>query len=234
VHSEVGAGLFDFGHVDGPASTALMQHPLGVTELPDGSVAVCDTYNGAVRRFDPASGEVSTLATGLAEPSDAVVEHGEDGPVLVVVESAAHRLARIRIPRTAQQIRGGAQQVSRPPTALRPGEVSLRIGFVPPAGQKLDDRFGDPARLEVSATPASLLESGSGAAPGLSRTLRLAADQAGGVLHISVQAAACDGDPATGAVPEFAACHLYQQDWGIPIAIDASGAAELVLPLRAT
>ena len=29
---------------------ALLQHPLGVTVLPDGSVAVCDTYNGAVRR----------------------------------------------------------------------------------------------------------------------------------------------------------------------------------------
>ena len=37
--------------------------------LPDGAVAVCDTYNGAVRRFDPATGQVSTLATDLAEPA---------------------------------------------------------------------------------------------------------------------------------------------------------------------
>ena len=49
----VGTGLFDFGHRDGAAAEALLQHPLGVTELPDGSVAVSDTYNGAVRRFDP-------------------------------------------------------------------------------------------------------------------------------------------------------------------------------------
>ena len=51
----VGQGLFDFGHVDGPADQALLQHPLGVCALPDGSVLVADTYNGAVRRFDPAT-----------------------------------------------------------------------------------------------------------------------------------------------------------------------------------
>ena len=50
----------------------LLQHPLGVCALPDGSVLIADTYNGAVRRYDPATGEVSTVATGLAEPSDIV------------------------------------------------------------------------------------------------------------------------------------------------------------------
>jgi thiol-disulfide isomerase/thioredoxin len=90
VGTAVGTGLFDFGHRDGPAADALLQHPLGVTALPDGSVAVSDTYNGAVRRYDPASGTVTTLMTGLAEPSDAVV----DGEHLLVVESAAHRYGR--------------------------------------------------------------------------------------------------------------------------------------------
>ena len=41
--------------------------------LPDGSVLIADTYNGAVRRFDPATDEVSTVADGLAEPSDLVL-----------------------------------------------------------------------------------------------------------------------------------------------------------------
>src|SRR5690606_28592341 len=44
VGTAVGAGLFDFGHRDGPADQALLQHPLGVAVLPDGSVAIADTY----------------------------------------------------------------------------------------------------------------------------------------------------------------------------------------------
>ena len=47
VHTVVGEGLFDFGHRDGPAAEARLQHPLGVAVLPDGSVVVADTYNGA-------------------------------------------------------------------------------------------------------------------------------------------------------------------------------------------
>ena len=69
MHTAVGTGLFDFGHRDGAAEQALLQHPLGVTALPDGSVAVSDTYNHALRRYDPATGEVTTLATDLREPS---------------------------------------------------------------------------------------------------------------------------------------------------------------------
>ncbi len=33
LHTAVGQGLFDFGHVDGPATEALFQHPLGVLAL---------------------------------------------------------------------------------------------------------------------------------------------------------------------------------------------------------
>jgi thiol-disulfide isomerase/thioredoxin len=255
VLTAVGTGLFDFGHVDGPAAEALLQHPLGVTVLPDGSVAICDTYNGAVRRLDPVTGEVTTLARGLAEPSGAVVEvpqgdggHGEHGgqgqhggqggqgehggqggdPVLVVVESAAHRLTRVAIPAQAQRVDGGARRTQRPVTDLAPGEVALSVSFVPPSGQKLDHRYGDPTRLSVSATPASLLVAGAGSATGLTRTLRLAADVPDGVLHVSVQAAACDSDA------EFAACHLYQQDWGIPVRTEPNGSSLLELHLRGT
>jgi hypothetical protein len=53
-----------------------------------------------------------------------------------------------------------------------------------------------------------------------------------GILHISVRAAACDGDPVTGEVPEHAACHLFQQDWGIPVILDPTADATLTLDLR--
>jgi thiol-disulfide isomerase/thioredoxin len=247
VLTAVGTGLFDFGHVDGPADVALMQHPLGVAVLPDGSVALADTYNGAVRRFDPASGELSTLATGLAEPSALALDDGPaadsaDGaapagstsdPVLVVVESGAHRLLRVPIPAQAQRVDAGARTTQRPATDLAPGPLRLEVTFVPPTGQKLDDRWGDPTRLVVSATPATLLLAGDGSEPGLRRELALNADAGEGVLHVSVQAAACD---ATGddAVAEHAACHLYQQDWGIPVRLVDGAPSELTLDLRGT
>src|SRR6478752_5019763 len=120
VETHVGQGLFDFGHRDGAADQALLQHPLGVAVLPDGSVAVADTYNGAIRRYVPpaasgsgtGAGQVTTLATGLAEPSDVVVlvdgEPWTPGTPaapgaridLLVVESAAHRITRVALPAT--------------------------------------------------------------------------------------------------------------------------------------
>ncbi|HET8615585.1 MAG TPA: NHL domain-containing thioredoxin family protein, partial [Actinomycetales bacterium] len=226
VLTDVGSGLFDFGHVDGAADVALMQHPLGVAVLPDGSVAVADTYNGAVRRFEPASGELSTLATGLAEPSALALDSREvaggagaagptSDPVLVVVESAAHRLVRVPIPAKAQRIDSGARATQRPATDLSPGETRLEVTFVPPTGQKLDDRWGDPTRLVVSATPSELLLDGEGSAAGLVRELRFSDQVTEGVLHVSVQAAACDAQD--DELAEHAACHLYQQDWGIPV-----------------
>ncbi|MGW5241588.1 NHL domain-containing thioredoxin family protein [Monashia sp. NPDC004114] len=234
VESHVGTGLFDFGHRDGRAAQALLQHPLGVTVLPDGSVAISDTYNGAVRRFDPATQQVSTLAQGLAEPSDAVVETDPDtGETrLVVVESAAHRLVRVPLPEDAQRVEGPARRTQRPPTPLPAGEVRLEVTFVPPPGQKLDDRWGDPTMLDVSASPEGLLIEGGGRSRGLTRSLRLADGIPGGTLHVSVQAAACDGDPETGEVPEHAACHLFQQDWGIPVTIESGSDARLTLDLR--
>ncbi|HWJ85907.1 MAG TPA: NHL domain-containing thioredoxin family protein, partial [Cellulomonas sp.] len=129
IHTAVGEGLFDFGHRDGPAAEARLQHPLGVAVLPDGSVAVADTYNGAVRRY--ADGEVTTIASGLAEPSGFVVL--PDG--LLVVESAAHRITRIPLA-VGQHVDGGAHRTQRPVTDLAPGEVALDVVFTPATGQK--------------------------------------------------------------------------------------------------
>jgi thiol-disulfide isomerase/thioredoxin len=233
VKTHVGQGLFDFGHRDGAADQALLQHPLGVTVLPDGSVAVSDTYNGAVRRFDPEARELSTLATGLREPSDAVVEVDESGRArLVVVESAGHQLVRMALPDKAQRVEGLTRRTQRPPTELAPGVVRLTVNFTPPTGQKLDYRWGDPTRLVVSSTPEGLLRQGAGSAEGLTRSLTLDPMAGDGVLHISVHAASCDGDPDTGEVPEHAACHLFQQDWGIPVVLVEGAPDELSLDLR--
>jgi thiol-disulfide isomerase/thioredoxin len=225
MHTVAGQGLFDFGLVDGPANEALFQHPLGVCALPDGSVLVADTYNGAIRLISAGvdGRDVTTIATGLAEPSDVLL--AADGGVLVV-ESAAHRLTRL-----APGVLGAAGVVTdavrmrteRPPTRVRPGSVRLEVLFTPPVGQKLDESFGPSTRLQVSASPPELLLDGAGVTTDLSRPLVFADGVPGGVLQVVAQAATCD----TGV--EFAACHLTRQDWGVPIVVSADGGE--ILPL---
>jgi thiol-disulfide isomerase/thioredoxin len=236
VESAVGKGLFDFGFRDGPAAEARLQHPLGVTVLPDGSVAIADTYNGAVRRYDPSSGTVSTLARGLLEPSDVIVDHTQSAgsePLLVVVEANQHQLVYVPIPKEAQQVDEGASQTHRPKSPVAPGALELTVRFTAPTGQKLDDRWGDPTQLKISSTPPELLVSGGGTSVGLLRTLELSSDVPEGILHITARAAACDGpETEDGEIPDHAACHLYQQDWGIPVLLQADGDTELVLDLR--
>lgn len=235
VGTAVGTGLFDFGFVDGEAAQARLQHPLGVTALPDGSVLVADTYNGAIRRYAPAGEDaagrptpavVSTLARGLQEPSDVLVEEDAEGnaSAIVVVETNAHRLVRIGVPEEYLSVDEGARQTQRPRTPMVAGEVTLGIGFAAPSGQKLDDRWGDPTQLKVSSSPEELLLEGAGTSTGLSRTLRLNPDVPEGVLHITARAAACDGEKGQ-PIPDHAACHLYQQDWGIPVSVHAPGQA---------
>ena len=233
VETAIGKGLFDFGFRDGEASEARLQHPLGVTVLPDGSVAIADTYNGAVRRYDPASGVVSTLTRGLAEPSDVVLDSRGAEPLLVVVEANKHQLVYVPIPAEAQQVDEGASQTQRPTSPVAPGSFDLAVRFTAPTGQKLDYRWGDPTQLKISSTPPELLVSGGGTGEGLNRTLELSSEVSEGILHITARAAACDGaEGPDGEIPDHAACHLYQQDWGIPVVLTADGDTELVLDLR--
>ncbi|TDC31374.1 NHL domain-containing thioredoxin family protein [Micromonospora sp. KC213] len=223
----VGQGLFDFGHVDGPAGRALLQHPLGVLALPDDSVLIADTYNGAVRRFDPATDQVTTVADGLAEPSDLVLT--ADGGVLVV-ESAAHRVTRLApgalSAAGANTVDGPRHRLERRPTDVAAGEVVLDVVFTPAPGQKLDDTYGPSTRLVVSASPPDLLLDGAGTSTELSRRLVVNGAVAQGVLQVTAQAATCDVDV------EHAACHLTRQDWGVPVRVVEGGAARVPLVLR--
>lgn len=235
VSTAVGQGLFDFGFRDGDREEARLQHCLGVAVLPDGSVALADTYNGAVRRWDPASGELTTLARDLAEPSDVLLEDRgpEAEPLLLVVEANAHQVVRLPIPRQAQRVDEGASQTQRPPSLLAGETLEIVSRFAAPTGQKLDDRWGDPTQLKISSTPPEFITDGAGAAQGLTRTLTLNPDITDAVLHITARAAACDGEPG-GEIPDHAACHLYQQDWGIPVRVTGNSSDErsMTLDLR--
>ena len=232
VETYVGTGLFDFGFQDGPSAEARLQHPLGVAELPDGSIAIADTYNGAIRRYDRTSDEVSTLARDLREPSDILVVTPEDGDAyLLVAESANHALTAVTIPAEALEVNEGQKQTKRPPTEIGTGTLDVEVHFTVPQGQKLDDRWGDPTWLQISSTPPELIADGAGGAEGQTRTITLAEGFTEGVLHVTARAASCDSEPG-GEIPLHAACHLYQQDWGIPLVIREGGPDRLDLDLR--
>ncbi|KAG8472641.1 hypothetical protein CXB51_034573 [Gossypium anomalum] len=59
--------LFRFGDHDGVGSDVLLQHPLGVLCAKDGQIYIADSYNHKIKKLDPASKRVTTLAgTGKA------------------------------------------------------------------------------------------------------------------------------------------------------------------------
>lgn len=100
VSTLVGAGLFEFGHQNGPFAEARLQHTLGVDLLEDGSLIVADSYNGALRVLDLASGVACDLDDGdysctdsvcipAAEPAGVTV--AEDGRIFLV-DTNNHRV----------------------------------------------------------------------------------------------------------------------------------------------
>lgn len=224
VTTMIGKGLFDFGHVDGHQSQALLQHPLGAVVASDGQVLIADTYNGAIRRYEPQTQRITTVVQGLREPTDLMLV--EEGAAALVVESAAGRLTRVPLA-SGTRVSGVAKTTSRPTTTLRPGRVELIVDFTPPPGQKRDERYGPATQLVVTSTPPELIREGEGRGVELHRALVLDPRVGDGVLHVAARGASCDDAAET----EHATCHIHQQDWGIPVTLDPEGSPRLVLPL---
>ena len=222
VTTAIGTGLFDFGHIDGRGDTARLQHPLGLAVHSDGSIYIADTYNGAIRRFDPETNNVSTVARDLAEPSDICVS--ADGHSIHVVESATGNITTIPIDQTST-VTGQAMRTVRPQLEITSGPVILTVSFTPPPGEKIDDRYGPSTQLSVSASPAELILAGEGTNSDLVRSLTINSAIESGVLHVAARGASCDADTDHGA------CHMHQQDWGVPVRITKSGTTSIELIL---
>jgi thiol-disulfide isomerase/thioredoxin len=223
VTTVVGQGLYDFGHVDGAGDQALLQHPLGIAMLPDGSVAIADSYNGAIRRYNPHTNQVTTLHRGLREPSDIAVLDDGDEVKLAVAESSANRIVVLGLPADTVH-RGEELRLVRAPIEVAPGDVTVRVIFEPPPGQKRDDRYGPSTQLVVSSTPRELLSGGGGNTTELERVVQLSAQHSSGILHVQAKGASCEDG-------EFASCHIHQQDWGIPIVVVPGGLTKVTLTL---
>jgi hypothetical protein len=152
----------------------------------------------------------------------------DDEGTVLVVESAAHRLTRLPLPTKLLQVDEGRHRTSRRPIEVAAGAFDLAVVFEPPTGQKLDERYGPSTRLLVSSSPPDLLAEGAGSGEALARRVVLSDDTPEGVLHVAAFAASCD----EAAEVEFPACHVHQQDWGIPVRVTRSGDPRLTLYLR--
>ncbi len=103
VFTLVGHGLFDFGDQDGPATSALFQHDLGVAALGN-NLLVADTYNDKLRLIHTASHQVTTFAgngkPGTGTPGGALQLYEPGGlsvwhHIVFVADTDNQRIVRI-------------------------------------------------------------------------------------------------------------------------------------------
>jgi thiol-disulfide isomerase/thioredoxin/sugar lactone lactonase YvrE len=202
VETLVGTGLFDWGTDDGDRTTAKLQHPLGVAALPDGSIAVADTFNSLIRVWQDGALRTVTLSEPVDEPGGLDVL--PDGR-LIVADTNHHRVitvdvhaggsAEIKI----RDERGAAQPEGTALSGLAGAGLTVSAD-VDLGGSILDLQQGPPVHVSVSADPQTLLGAGprSWALDALPATLELHLGSPGsGVLTVDVIASTCEGDVCT-------------------------------------
>lgn len=89
----IGAGLYDFGDVNGKRDVARLQHPLAVAADARGLIFVADTYNGKIKALNMRSGEVRTLNMPyrFEEPAGLSLAAG----ALWISNTNAHEVVRV-------------------------------------------------------------------------------------------------------------------------------------------
>ncbi|XP_052206057.1 protein SUPPRESSOR OF QUENCHING 1, chloroplastic isoform X2 [Diospyros lotus] len=85
--------LFRFGDHDGTGSEVLLQHPLGVLSGKDGQIYIADSYNHKIKKLDPATKRVYTLAgTGKAGFKDGKALEAQLSEPAGIIEAQNGRL----------------------------------------------------------------------------------------------------------------------------------------------
>lgn len=118
-----------YGFADGPAATAQFSQLVGLDVGPDGSIFVSD-YGGSkgIRKFNPTTNEVTTLASGL-ESYNLVV--APDGTMYVAsIYSGFHGIKKVTAGGTVSDLAGGSMGFADGPGAA--------AQFSNPSGLALD------------------------------------------------------------------------------------------------
>jgi thiol-disulfide isomerase/thioredoxin len=202
VDTLVGTGLFDWGTADGDRRTARLQHPLGVTALTDGSIAVADTFNSLVRIW--ADGALRTLPLSEAVDEPGGLDVLPDGR-LVVSDTNHHRVVsvdphsglvaeiRVRAERETGEQAGPSLSGAAGATIVVRADVDL-------GGLDLDFQQGPPVRVHLGTDTETLLGPGprSWALDSLPVSVEVQLGRPGkGVLTLDVIASTCEGDVCT-------------------------------------
>ena len=159
VRTIVGAGLFEFGDVDGTRTVARLQHSLGVA-YDNGRLYIADTYNHKIKVFDPKTSLVSTLfgsgqpgrddgmQARFYEPGGLAASQGQ----LYIADTNNHaiRIADVttHLVKTLDIALPSAEPVNKPPVfagrlerlpeqRVQPGEVSVYLHLKLQEGHQL-------------------------------------------------------------------------------------------------
>lgn len=194
---------------------------------------VCDTYNSALRRYDPRKDALITLVRdGLSEPSGAALLD-EAGESLVVADTNNHRLVSVGPdgevrPFAIRNLLPPVPTPERGPVALNigpvelGGEQELTATLPVPYGQKLDSSLGPPVQLSISSEgpllDSSLLLTGDE----LPAKAQLTLGAVEGRLDVLLRVGTCEEEP--GAV-----CNLIERRWRVTVRRDAEGSPRLNL-----
>ncbi len=162
--------LFDFGDKDGTYGTSRLQHPLGVTGGPDGTIFVADTYNSRIKQIDPATKTTTTvfgLASGFHDGDAKAAQFYEPGGLsyadrklyvadtnnnaIRVIDLAAGEVSTVTFPNPAAlqladqiTVAGGNSadgvHLTLDAQTVKPGTGSITLRITLPDGYKINDQ----------------------------------------------------------------------------------------------
>ncbi len=229
-------GLFDFGDQDGVGTEARFQHPLGVA-IDRGSVWVADTYNSKIKRIDPSTGEVVTLAGGRGwqdGPTPLFDEPGgiaASGGVLYVADTNNHSI-RVVDEETGfastlilsgleryVTAREGSPVVNLPQAVVAEGSGEVVLDVALPEGFKVNEEA--PSRFEWSVTgDIATIEATPGpiAGPTFPMVLPATFRRGSGTISIDMSLVYCE-------VERESICLLDQVRFVLPVVVGSGGSS---------